>query len=423
MNKLKNHIQTHWNHLSGKKIFIACSGGLDSITLLHLFSTLKFDVEVLHVNYHLRGEDSDKDEAFVRSTCLKLEVPFHLKSIYLQKTLDKGGGNLQDIARKVRYTFFESFKSPTNYIALAHHKGDQVESFFLNLARKSGIMGMACMLPQHAGIIRPFLSFSKEEIKNYALENNITWREDLSNASNKYKRNLLRNQIIPELKQNLPNLSQSVLDLVNAFQQTQKNLEEELILVVGLIHCLDRLQIKVYELMTPEQRHELVRQMRQKPSLVAELDKLCSSQGGKYIDLQKPNAKDYSFVLRQGAYFFFLTNRSDTLPIPEIQVEKIHELPDKFNKNSIYLDPSKVRGELKLRHWTAGDRISSVGMKGTQLISDIIKDAKLPPIEKSNILLLVDDHHILWCVGLKVSSVALSDKNSRQFIKVSLNYD
>ena len=148
MNNFKKNISKRWESLSSKKIFVACSRGVDSITLLSIFKELNFDVEALHVNYNLRGQDSINDQNFVKNYCRDNNIPFHLKSIKLGEHLEENGGNLQEEARKIRYAFFEEFKkkSPQNVIALGHHLDDQVETFFMHIARKSRVLGMSCML-------------------------------------------------------------------------------------------------------------------------------------------------------------------------------------------------------------------------------------------------------------------------------------
>ena len=162
MHRIEKHIQSNWSHLSSKAISIACSGGLDSMVLLALFCKLELDVNVLHVNYKLRGQDSEDDEKFVRKFCQSKSIKCEVRQIDLNEHL-KSGGNLQQKARDFRYKWFQEIAngSDNNRIALAQHADDQVETFFINLARKSGIMGLACMPEENNGIIRPLLPFKK----------------------------------------------------------------------------------------------------------------------------------------------------------------------------------------------------------------------------------------------------------------------
>lgn len=219
--------QNNWSWLKSKNLFLACSGGVDSMVLLHLLVKADFQVSVLHVNYHLRGEDSYNDAQFVKSSCEKLNLPCYLKSVNTNQILQEKGGNLQDVARKIRYNWFNEIteKDPSNFILLAHHNDDQVETFFQHIARKSGILGLAGMLQNYNQIVRPLLNSSKEEILEFAKSNDILWREDKSNIKNDYTRNKLRNILLPEVINQIPTLKDSVLTLVKAFQDTQKDLE------------------------------------------------------------------------------------------------------------------------------------------------------------------------------------------------------
>ena len=415
MSDLFQHISQKWSKLSRKTIFLACSGGVDSMTLLTIFHKAKWKIEVLHVNYQLRGKDSENDQQLVEETCRKLSIPCHVERINLQSLLDKEGGNLQEAARIVRYNFFEQKRilSENNFIALGHHKDDQIETFFMHLARKSGIMGLACMPKENNRFIRPLLPFSKTEIIHYAQANGIVWREDYSNKTNKYVRNILRNVILPDLQNQIPGLGESIQFLVEKFQETQIQLEKEIEPLLVTINNTLQLSFREYDTLTKEQKVELFRQLGQKANLVLEADKLRSSQKGKQIAFDISKKQDrYSSLYREDGYFqFILTSVSDTI-LPTLVIEQIKILPTDFNTTEIYLDPLQLKGDLNLRKWKTGDRMTPQGMKGSKLISDIIKDAKIPSHQKENILILEDGEKILWCVGIRVGSHGIATNES-----------
>ncbi len=426
MSNIFQHINSKWSKLSEKTIFLACSGGVDSMTLLSILHKAKWKVEVLHVNYQLRGEDSEEDMNLVIENCKKLSIPFHLKRIDLQPILDSKGGNLQEVARKVRYDFFEEKKSQSsdNYIALGHHKNDQVETFFMHLARKSGIMGMACMPSEHHQYIRPLLPFSKEEIIHYAKENNIEWREDYSNKTNKYRRNILRNILLPELQEQIPSLEESVLLLVQKFQETQIELEKNISPICLDIYKKETLSFADYDLLSENEKVELLRQLGQKASLLKELDKLRLTQKGKGIKLEKNDSiNTFNQIIRENNYFKFVKIPYNQSKFPSIIIEEINQLPLTFSKDEIYLDPSKIKGDLQIRKWENGDRMHPIGMKGSKLISDIIKDAKVPSNEKKDILVLVDEEKILWCVGIRCGNEAVADDENDIIWKIWVKMD
>ncbi len=208
---------------------IACSGGLASTVLVHACVAIGLLPQIVHVNYQLRGESSRLDELHVRK--LAKDYNLEINVIHCPKELTSGKGlNLQNEARKFRHNLFSDFisKHPLNKVLLAHHKDDQVETFFLQLARNSGIYGLGGMHPESIGIIRPFLYLSKADILNYALKNNIQWREDESNSQLKYRRNLLRNALLPYLEFQHPQLKESVLLIQQVFREQQKMVQQNL---------------------------------------------------------------------------------------------------------------------------------------------------------------------------------------------------
>ena len=413
MLSVSKHTRSLWQNLRSKNVFLACSGGVDSIVLLHLLKSLKVNLTVIHVNYQLRGEESNLDANLVESVCNELRIPFEIRVIDLKKALENGG-NLQDEARKVRYAWFNEIlaKDENNRIALAHHQDDQVETFLMNLARKSGIIGLACMKQEHNRIVRPLLDFSKAEILKYASNHNVQWREDRSNSSNNYTRNRLRNEFVPFLKTEIHSFHSSVLSLVKSFQQTQNELEEKVSPLVRSIVETKAMSISSFESLSEWGKVELLRQLNIPASYVSRL--LDLTERGKRIEI---NTSNFESVVRDEHQFTFLKNEG---PSFELIVEEVNSLPDTFDKDHAYFDAAKVQGELNLRVWEIGDRISPIGMNGSQLISDIIKDAKITADAKQSQLILHDDNSILWCVGLKISRKAIATSESEKILRSSV---
>ena len=409
MNKILEHTVRSLENDPSITYFVACSGGIDSMVLLDVLVKLGRKVETIHVNYQLRGEDSEKDQQFVEQVCEKYGVPCHVERIDLQKVLDAHGGNLQETARTVRYRYFEKFKvKKNNRIALAHHADDQIETFFLNLARGGGVLGLAGMLAKHEQYVRPLLAFSKREIKSYALENGVEWREDRSNAENKYNRNKLRNLFIPEMEQEVPSLRKSVLSLVHAFQETQQQLESRVEPMRKVTLETRLLSFTDFDGLTDPELNELLRQLDLPSGIGGELIKLRTSQVGKFIEL--PNSLFIRIVHEKEGFYFM--EQTELPALPEIQMEIVEELPSTFDKQVLYLDPEKIAGKLILRYWNIGDRIKPVGLKGSKLISDVLTDAGIPSHERHNQLVLCDDEKILWCIGYSVSREAVAAHDS-----------
>lgn len=398
------------------RYFVACSGGADSITLLHILHKLNKKVSAVHINYLLRGEDSEKDQQLVEDTCKQLGIPCHVKRVDLKRYLDEAGGNLQEQARKVRYSYFETFKVKSDhFIVLGHHSDDQVETFFLNLARGGGMMGLSAMLPKHGQYLRPFLKFTKEEILDYARKHQLKWREDLSNAKNEYNRNKLRNVILPELEKEIPSLRQSVLTLVDAFQMTQQELETAVKELVRKIEDDRVLLLEGYSALGEFERIELLRQLDLSSSVAEELNKLTDAEKGKRIQL---NDSRFQMIIRETDHFYF-GEEEPMLILPSIVKTMVDQLPSTFTKDEVYLDPKKIKGDLKVRAWRKGDRMKPVGLQGSKLVSDILTDAKVPHSVRSHQLVLTDDEKILWCVGFAIGREAIATKDS-EILRVGL---
>lgn len=409
MNNIEQHISNFIGKNTQQHYFVACSGGVDSMVLLTIFHQLKLNVSALHVNYQLRGNDSEMDQQLIEEFCKQKNIPCHIKQIDLQKQLNEHGGNLQDEARKVRYSFFETFKANSdNKIVLGHHADDQVETFFLNLARNSGIMGLACMLPENQDYIRPLLEISKIDIVKYAHSNKIVWREDISNQSNKYSRNKLRNVILPDLKNHIPSLSESVMLMTTIFQESQLEISIQLKPIAEKVKLSHVLAFDEFDLLDEFEKIELLRQLEIPLSLITEVIKLRTAIKGKKLVVTNNSIQE---IIHEGAFFYF-NKAIEKTTLPILQIEQVNSLPNEFSKDILFLDSMKLKGELKIRHWEIGDRMKPIGLKGSKLISDILKDAKIPNHLRPKQFVVHDDEKIVWCVGLCVGREAAVTSNS-----------
>lgn len=405
MANLEQHIAQFLGNDPTKHYFVACSGGVDSMVLVHILHKLGVRVSALHVNYMLRGEDSERDQELVERVCNEKGITAHVKRVDFNKYLASSGGNLQEEARKVRYKYFENFKLKDSIrIVLAQHADDQVETFFLNLSRNAGIMGLACMLSEHNGYLRPLLPFTKDEVRNYAIENEVIWREDVSNSSNKYSRNKLRNVILPDLEHSIPTLKESVLTLINAFQNTQSELEINLKPIAESVLMSQQLSFNQFDALNEFELIELLRQLNLPASIHSEFAKMRIAEKGRMIPISH---QSFRAIIREEAYFYFQKEVGFTI-LPKLHIEKVSELPTVFTKHELFVDPLKIKGEIAVRRWKDGDRMKPLGMKGSKLISDILSDAKIPHHARHLQLVVHDDDKILWCVGMTVSREATS---------------
>lgn len=408
-------IYARWSFLATHRVFVGCSGGVDSVVLLFILKSFCPDLEVIHVNYSLRGKDSDHDEDFVRKLCVSLKVPLHVKKVDTKAVLASSGGNLQEVARTIRYTFFCEKLSlhPGSIVALGQHADDQVETFFQHLARKSGVLGMSCMLSQHESVVRPLLLYSKNEIIAFAKKYSLVWREDQSNQTNTYTRNRIRNVILPELYIKIPSLKDSVLQLVDVFQETQRMHEQQALEVISrFIHGNIWLYAD-FDVLSEDICLEVIRQYGGGYNVYASLLKMRDSQKGKWVQCGTNK------IYKETSGFYFVS--TTTLEIKHtLKISYLEELPSVFSKEIIYLDATKIEGDLVLRYWEQGDRISPIGMKGSKLVSDILTEAKVTTSDRNTCMVLVDDNSVLWCVGYKISRKAIANSTSEKIVQVEV---
>lgn len=227
INSFKEKLEALGEDISSKKFLLAVSGGADSMVLANLFKTHHLDFQIAHVNYHFRGEDSNQDQELVEDFCQENKITFHLKDISDEEKSKMK--SLQNSAREIRYQFFFKTleKENLDFIVTAHHLNDELETFFINLSRGSGIKGLSGIPKNENKIIRPLLDFTKEEIYAFAKEKDIAFREDKSNKKNEYLRNKIRNELTPKIMDIFPNFlpqfreSISHLNKVNQFYQKE----------------------------------------------------------------------------------------------------------------------------------------------------------------------------------------------------------
>lgn len=226
----KEELQNLLENFEEQKYLLAISGGVDSMVLLNLFKNVGLQFQVAHVNYKLRGEDSELDQKLVEEFCAADNIKFHL---YEVSEVDKKPENsIQNWARNLRYDFFRKIQNQENlkFLVTAHHLNDQLETFIINLSKSAGIKGLIGIPSNENGIIRPLLNFSKEKIYEFARTHKIEFREDSSNEKNDYLRNKIRNTVLPEFQNFSPDfLNQfgaSLTYLKAANNYIQNNIDE-----------------------------------------------------------------------------------------------------------------------------------------------------------------------------------------------------
>lgn len=384
------------------------------MVLCFLMHRARLKFEILHVNFQLRGEDSDLDEKLVLEYGKTIGIKVHTQRFDTLSIHEKGG-NLEQICRGLRYGWFQTFleKTPHSKVVLAHHLDDQVETFFLQLARDSGMVGLASMREERDNYLRPLLAFSKDEIIAFARLHSIPWREDVTNYESHFRRNKLRNEILPMLLNHVPNLKTAVVDLIAIFQSNLKRLEQEIRQGIAISEHFE-IPISVYEKWSMDQRNLFLSMVEIRSSALFELEKLQSSIIGKFIEI------DGWMISKTATTFAFDIQKE--IQVPQLQIENVNALPTSFTKTEIYLDSAKINGVLRIRPWKEGDRLAAIGVAGTKLVSKIINEVHLSAYEKRRVFVVEDDVTIHWIVGIKVGRKALATETTTQILKVSVGY-
>lgn len=412
LQKLQNHINSNLSFLNEKKLLLAVSGGIDSMVLVHLCHQLKLDFSVAHCNFQLRGNESNGDEKFVRLKTEKLKVPIFIQKFDTKSIAETQKLSIQLAARKLRYDWFYKLMNENgfDYILTAHHLDDSLETFLINFTRGSGLDGLIGIPEQNDKIVRPLLIFSRNEIETFAQENQITWREDSSNSSDKYLRNKLRHDVIPILKELNPSL-------LSSFENTIKNLKQSQSLV-------DDASKMVYEKVASEQENQIVFNLdlllayqNYQAYLFSWLSRfgftdwdsvydLVSAQSGKQV-------MSDSHVLLKNRNTLLLFSRKENSEEVIYQIDKAQKqvkVPLNLTfcnvsdisvqpTNTIFVDAEKLQFPLTIRKWEEGDFFQPFGMNGKKKVSKFFKDEKFSMLEKNEIWLLCSNDKIVWIIG------------------------
>ncbi len=434
--KLQNHINENFSFLKEKKLLIAVSGGIDSVVLTHLLHGLNFNISLAHCNFKLRKKESDLDEIFVEKLAEKLSINTHTIQFKTEKYSKEHKLSTQLAARKLRYDWFYELTEKYNfdYILTAHHADDNLETFLINLSRGTGLDGLTGIPSVNNKTIRPLLVFSQEEIKNYALSNNILWREDASNAETKYLRNKIRHEIIPSLKELNPNFLNSFNKTSIFLQQSQQIVNDKISEISKEISYYenDLLKINISKLVQLSNPKAYLYQILKKYKFTEWNDvyHLINAQSGKKVSTNSHTLlKDRDFLLllrfdessssKQESIIINKENKKITKPI-NLLFESVIEKKN-IDTNSIYVDENLLNYPLHIRKWKNGDFFYPTGMMGKKKISKYFKDKKLSVFEKNNVWLLCSNNNeIIWIIGKRQDKRFISSDKTNKLLKISI---
>ena len=403
MSNILSQVKAILDTLPPFKAVVGCSGGVDSVVLVHVLRALNYPIILAHVNHGWRGRASDWDEEFVQHLAQKWMLSFESCGLQFTKK-----GNLEALGRDARYSFLEQVRQryQADFIAVGHHFDDQIETVLMHRKRGAGLRGERGMLFKRGHVIRPLLNFTRAQIEVYAKAHHLEFRDDASNRDTRFERNRLRHEVIPELKKD-PDFVPSMRRSIQSATEKMEELENEAATWLSskmVDHAFSR---ATFSALQSDVKIEILFQ------LLGPRD-LYSTPLKSLVGFIKKGQTGKRFVLK-GTVF-------------HLEYEKVHLNPEKTGS----LEPAMVNGELEwgnyhiqntsglqliVRSWQPGDRFQPSGMQGHKKLQDYFVDEKIPASERKQLPIIVDDSGQIICVGSQRFDEKFKDLESKISVK------
>jgi tRNA(Ile)-lysidine synthase len=423
LHQFNQYIQQHSLFQKNSRLLIAVSGGVDSIVLCELCHLSGFHFEIAHCNFQLRGEDSKADEILVMETAKKYNVKLHSTKFDTLTYAAENKTNIQIAARQLRYDWFNVIAkgNAISHILTAHHANDNAETIAMNFFKGTGINGLIGMQIKSGGIggkiTRPLLFAIKQTLKDFALEKNLAWREDVSNASDKYTRNYFRNELLPSIEKVIPHVEENLIENIDRFSDVAilYNAAIDKLKSGLLFNKGNEIHIPVLKLIkAPAYKtvfYEILKPYGFISSQMKDAVQLISSESGKYITsathrlIRNRNWLIVCKVLNENNSVIVIDNPDTVIEIEnkKLEIESI-KAPINIEANSSfgYADADKIKFPLICRKWKQGDYFYPLGMTKKKKLSRFFVDQKLSISDKEKIWVIESDKKIIWIVGMRI---------------------
>lgn len=425
LNKVKQFIAEKHLLKADCLYLVALSGGADSVALLLVLKGLGYSIEAVHCNFHLRGEESLRDEQYCKGLCEREDIPLHIAHFDTKEYADLHKVSIEMAARDLRYKYFFQLKDDLQAAAICvgHHKEDSVETILINLLRGTGLSGMMGISPDANSIIRPLLSVSRQEIEQYLEERKVNYVTDSTNMIDDVVRNKIRLNIIPLLQEINPSVNDAILTTAQHLTDANIILQDSLEKTVnkGVLQTRESIKIDLsvvksfpvptyflFHVLKPlgfttTQIEEIGRHTDGQTGQIwtSTTHELTHDRGFIYVYQRQKEGRSKLVLPEKGRYVF-----DDKCSVRLSETDIREEEGTVFSRNPLVadLDASLVRFPLTLRRIQEGDRFVPLGMQGSQLVSDFLTNLKRNRFEKRDQMVLVDAaDEIVWVVGLRIN--------------------
>jgi tRNA(Ile)-lysidine synthase len=431
--KAQSYIEERKLLNNSDKVIVGLSGGADSVVLFHVLYRLGYNCLAAHCNFHLRGEESDRDEQFAAGFAASFNLPFFKQDFDTRNVAKERGVSIEMAARDLRYQWFAELreKHQADAIAVAHHRDDSIETLLLNLIRGTGIKGLTGIQPRTGNIVRPLLCVSKQEILQYAETENLPFIIDSTNEQAEWTRNKIRLQVIPLLETINPSVRESIIQTMDNLNETLKVYETEIGNAIRAVYDRDKGSISIPLLKTfpsPESvLFELLKSYGFGKDVIREIYCAMDSQPGKTF-----YASGYCVVKDRDAFLltpFLQQDKKEYLIQPDetkrehpLRMEistQINDARAGIDKHThiASLDLDKLEFPLTLRKWKAGDRFVPLGMKSFQKLSDFFTNRKFSKIQKDETWILTSGKNVVWVVNHRIDErFKVSNSTKKRYI-------
>lgn len=424
------------------RVLLAVSGGVDSMVMLDLFIRSNYNFAIAHCNFHLRGEESLRDEYFVRKFAQTNNIQIFVQDFDTYSYMEKEKKSLEMSARDLRYDWFNKIIKENNFthLATAHHSDDSAETFVINLLRGTGIAGLHGILPKSGNIIRPLLFASRRNIKDYADKHSIQFVEDSTNKDNKFTRNKIRNEVIPILREISPNFDVIIKKNIERLRETEIVFRKVVDNVKANILQKedDHIKISIEEILNLQPLHIFMYEILSEFGFnESNINSICETLKDNTSSGRKFFSDKYRLV-RDRKYLFITSRKQEKNPTDYIiedwqtsiktpfalQLETLRDLnfiriPK--TKSVAMLDYDLLKFPLQLRHWKKGDVFFPFGLHGKQKLSDFFTNQKYSIIDKEKQWLLCSGEDIVWVVGERIDDRFKITDKTKTIYKMELD--